>query len=169
MAGILNEFVQNTKILASQVNENFATVQNDMEELGNGLNVIINNELTKTKADLLEDIETVSNNKASKDLSDAEPSAEFKANILDYVAPDYLAGYSISSGFTAPSAGWCYFRGNQDTTSTVDVGGVGIEVSYDSGDGQSRGSLSLFVSKGTTVTAFSNIGVAKFYPRKGLQ
>lgn len=112
---------------------------------------------------------TTANGKASKDLSDVEPGVKFKETILDYIAPDYTAGYSISSGFTAPSAGWCYFRGNQDTTSTVNVGGVGIEVSYDSGDGQSRGSLSLFVSKGTTVTAFSNIGVAKFYPCKGVQ
>lgn len=112
-------------------------------------------------------ISSLSSNKVNKDLSNATPSATFKASVIDWLAPNYSGLYSISSGWTSPKAGWCYFRGNQDHTSTVVVGGKTFEVSYDTGDGQSRGSLCLFVGKGTTVTSFTNIGVAYFIPCKG--
>lgn len=173
MAGILHEFVQNTKILASQVNENFATVQSDMTELGSGLNTALTNAITAAKNDLLEDIESVSSNKASKDLSDAEPSAEFKANILDYVAPDYTAGYSISSGWAAPKAGWIYpyhynTADNQELVVTIDGAEVfrtGDAGTWSTGHGASG---FIFVRKGKTV-AFSGYGnnTVKFYPCAG--
>jgi hypothetical protein len=167
MAGILNEFVQNTKILSSKVNENFAIVQDDITELGQALNSNFSTQLVSIKNDLLTDIETVSGQKASKDLSDVEPVSEFKESILEYISPDFSAAYDFGAGFITPSAGWVYFRGWQDRYSAVTIGGQVFEVSYDTGDGQSRGALSFFVGKGVSITSFESITMARFYPCKG--
>lgn len=173
MAGILNEFVQNTKILASQVNENFAIVQNDMEELGNGLSANLENKITNAKADLLSDIETISNEKASKDLSDVTPANSFIEGVLEYVSPDYSAGYSISSGFTAPSAGWvyCYHYNTADNQNlvlkidNVEVFRTGDAGTWSTGHGASG---FIFLRSGKTVT-FSGSGnnTVKFMPCVG--
>ena len=132
----------------SNITSNLATIQNSITSTNNT-------------------VSSLSSGKASTDLSNVSPNATFKATVIDWLAPNYSGLYSISSGWTSPKAGWCYFRGNQDHTSTVVVGGKTFEVSYDTGDGQSRGSLCLFVAKGTAVTSFTNIGVANFIPCKG--
>ena len=167
-SSVLND---NFKYLEDQLSLLSSSSQNSVAGLSNTISSISSelNAIQGSLTNVNKSISEVDDKSASKDLSDVTPANSFIEGVLEYVSPDYSAGYSISSGFVAPSAGWCYFRGNQDHTSTVNVGGVGIEVSYDSGDGQSRGSLSLFVDKGTTVTSFSNIGVAKFYPCKGVQ
>lgn len=112
---------------------------------------------------------TTANGKASKDLSDVEPSVKFKEIILDYIAPSFSSEYSISSGFTTPSAGWCYFGGQSDGTSSVTIDGAYLEVSWDIDDGQSRGELFVFVGKGTVVDSFNRIREARFFPCKGVQ
>jgi hypothetical protein len=172
VAGILHEFVQNTKILASQVNENFATVQNDMTELGSGINANLTNEITKAKSDLLTDIQNVSNNKASLDLANINSNG--KANVIDWMAPNRGAGYSIASGWTAPKAGWINARHNQshdnqyftlwvDGVAAFETGGGG---SYSAGD---TDNIELFVNKGSKVTfdGSGNIRVT-FSPCKGV-
>lgn len=108
MAGILHEFVQNTKILASQVNENFDVVQGDIEELGNGLNTKFSSEITKAKEELIEDINTKAATKADKDLGNVSESGINK--VMQTFAPNYTAGYSISSGWIAPENGWIKHR-----------------------------------------------------------
>lgn len=97
MAGILHEFVQNTKILASQVNENFDVVQGDIEELGNGLNTKFSSEITKAKEDLSSDIEVV-----QKSLS----SSQTKITNLEkraYIKSFYVSG---TSWYRVWSDGW---------------------------------------------------------------
>lgn len=88
-------------------------------------------------------------------------------DITNLVTPDYSAGYNIGNGWTAPTDGLCYFQGTTDGTSSVTIGGVYFQVSYDTGDGQSNGNLSMVVGKGTVVNGFSRIARASFYPFKG--
>lgn len=172
MAGILHEFVQNTKILASQVNENFATVQNDMTELGSGINANLTNEITKAKSDLLTDIQNVSNSKASLDL--ANINANGKANTLDWMAPNRGAGYGVSSGWTAPKAGWInarHYQSYDNQTITLRVDGV---VAFETGGGGSYSAgdvdnIEFFINKGSNVT-FGGSGDLRvtFSPCKGV-
>ena len=118
---------------------------------------------------------TDSDNKISKinveQLSQYSSSSTFFAqtskDITNLVTPDYSAGYNISSGWTAATDGLCYFQGIPDGSSSVTIGGVGFQVSYDTGDGQSNGDLSMIVGKGTVVDGFYRIGRASFYPFKG--
>jgi hypothetical protein len=156
VAGILHEFVQNTKILASQVNENFATVQNDMTELGSGINANLTNEITKAKSDLLTDIQNVSNSKASLDL--ANINANGKANVIDWMAPNYGAGYSVSPDWTATKAGWIYCTIYSDASSTteVQIDGKSVSLNYQwAGDGRAGGLRigdTVFIRKGKKFT-----------------
>ena len=159
MAGILNEFVQNTKILASQVNENFAIVQNDMEELGNGLNTIIANEITKAKSDLLTDIQNVSNGKADLSLSNINETAKEMISTLG--KPNYAAGVSKAwnTQYTATQNGWirasctCGTK-NRNHWWYLTIGGVRFQFYNSQGDWDIDGdSVLLPVAKGQTYIA----------------
>lgn len=159
MAGILHEFVQNTKILASQVNENFATVQNDMTELGSGINANLTNEITKAKSDLLTDIQNVSNNKASLDL--ANINANGKANIGKLGKPNYAAGVSKAwnTQYTAEQNGWiraactCGTQGRNHWW-YLTIGSVQFKFYNSQGDWDIDGdSILLPVAKGQTYKA----------------
>lgn len=93
--------------------------------------------------------------------------AQTSKDITNLVTPDYSAGYNIGDGWTAPTDGLCYFQGIPDAGSSVTIGGVGFQVSYDTGDGQSSGSLSMIVGKGTVANGFYRLARASFYPFKG--
>lgn len=95
--------------------------------------------------------------------------AQTSKDITNLVTPDYSAGYNIGDGWTAPADGLCYFQGIPDAGSSVTIGGVGFQVSYDTGDGQSSGSLSMIVGKGTVVNGFYRLARASFYPFKGAE
>lgn len=88
-------------------------------------------------------------------------------DITNLVTPDYSASYSIGDGWTAVTDGLCYFQGVPDGVSHVTIGGVGFQVTFDTGDGQSNGALSMIVGKGTVVNGFSRIARATFLPFKG--
>lgn len=101
MAGILHEFVQNTKILASQVNENFDVVQGDIEELGNGLNTKFSSEITKAKEELIDDINTKTTTLANKDLSNVPNEKSIltnKATTISKWNRQYSDGFVIQGG-----------------------------------------------------------------------
>jgi hypothetical protein len=93
--------------------------------------------------------------------------AQTSKDITNLVTPDYSAGYSIGDGWTAVTDGLCFFQGIPDGGSYVTIGGVSFQVSFDTGDGQSHGALSMIVGKGTVVNGFSRIARASFYPFKG--
>lgn len=93
--------------------------------------------------------------------------AQTSKDITNLVTPDYSAGYSIGDGWTAVTDGLCFFQGVPDGGSYVTIGGVSFQVSFDTGDGQSNGALSMIVGKGTVVNEFSRIAKASFYPFKG--
>lgn len=93
--------------------------------------------------------------------------AQTSKDITNLVTPDYSAGYFISGTWTAVTDGLCYFQGATDSTASVVIGGVYFQVSFDTGDGQSNGTLSMIVGKGTVVERFDRITRASFYPFKG--
>jgi hypothetical protein len=159
MASVLNVFEPKSKILASEVNENFELVQTDISEMGQTLNRYVEGEITSVQSNLSSVQATLQENINSV-------TAKVGAVFSD-IAPNYKAGYNISNGFTAPKPGWLYFGGLQDDSSGVYIDGVYFEVSYDTGDGQSRGELFVFVDKETVVNGFSRIREARFYPCKG--
>lgn len=174
----LIELEPGSEVSAENLNNNFdyledlvvnATISFDgrIASANNNISNITSNMATIQGAitDLETDLETTAGSKANLNLSNINASG--KAKILDCIAPNYGAGYSISSGWTSPKAGWVYFGGSADRTSSVYIGGVYFEISYDSGDGQSSGNIFMFIGKGVAVTSFSNIREARFYPCKG--
>ena len=93
--------------------------------------------------------------------------AQTSKDITNLVTPDYSAGYNINDGWTAPTDGMCFFQGTPDGGSGITIDGEAFQVSYDTGDGQSSGSLSMIVGKGTVVSGFYRLGRASFFPFKG--
>jgi hypothetical protein len=137
---------------------------------GNIANITSNMATIQTN---LTNVTNTANSKAKKDLSDATPSATFKASVIDWLAPNYSAGYSISSGWTAPKAGWLYpyhynTADNQELVVTID--GVEVFRTGDAGTWSTGHGASgfIFVRKGKKV-AFSGSGTntVKFCPCVG--
>lgn len=95
-------------------------------------------------------------------------SSEAKALACSWMMPNYAKGTGIQSGFTAPSHGWVYLGGRADYTSSLYINGTYFEVSFDTGDGQSRCNMFMPVSKGDVLSNFSNIREARFFPCKGV-
>ena len=81
--------------------------------------------------------------------------------------PAYTSGYAFGNGFTAPSNGWIYLGGVQDGSSSLTINGVGFEVSFDTGDGQSRGNMFMPVSQGDVIAGFYRLREARFFPATG--
>lgn len=143
---------------ASTVTSNLANTQSAVNKINDDLSTLT----------------TATESKASKDLSNVTLSSEFKNLVLSCVSPNYGAGYSISSGWTAPKAGWINARHNQSVdnqTFTLKIDGVtafetGGGGSYSAGD---TDHIELFVGKGGNVT-FSGSGNIRviFFPCKGV-
>ena len=77
------------------------------------------------KTDIQVDIDNIAsdlNNKCDKDLSNISPSSSAKATIVGWAMPDYSNAISITSPFTAPSAGYIRMlhNANQSQGCTVD-------------------------------------------------
>lgn len=96
------------------------------------------------------------------------------AEITNKVAPNYTAGYSISSGFAAPSAGWvaCYGTSGEGSYTAWYVDGAEVfrdDQSWGGGRAGGQGSRSMaYVGKGSVVTRSGNNNTAMFYPCKGV-
>lgn len=167
MASILNVFEPKTKILSAEVNENFELVQSDVTEMGRALNTFVESEVTSLQSNLSSAQATLQNNinTVSSKLS----------NIYDDIAPDYGAGYSVSSGWTAPKAGWlaCYGTSGEGAHTAWYVDGAEVfrdDQSWGGGRAGGQGSRSMaFVAKGSAVTRSGNNNTAMFYPCKGVQ
>ena len=81
--------------------------------------------------------------------------------------PAYTSGYAFGNGFTAPSNGWIYLGGVQDGSTSITINGVGFEVLFDTGDGQSRGNMFMPVSQGDVIAGFYRLREARFFPATG--
>jgi hypothetical protein len=138
---------------------------------GNIANITSNMATIQTN---LTNVTNTANSKAKKDLSDASPSATFKANTLGWMAPNRGAGYGVASGWTAPKAGWINSRHHQsgdNQTITLKVDGA---VVFETGGGGSYSggdvdNIEFFINKGSNVT-FTGSGDLRvtFYPCKGV-
>ena len=159
----------------------FATnTSNKVDALSNSLTTISGN-LSGTSTTVsnlsasITDLETSVEGKAKKDLSDVSLSSEFKELILSCIAPDYKAGYSISSDFIAPSAGWiaCYGTSGEGSHTAWYVDGAEVfrdDQGWGGGRAGGQGSRSMaFIEKGSVVTRSGNNNNAMFYPCKGVQ
>lgn len=111
--------------------------------------------------------------KASKDLSDVEITNSFVENIATKLAPNYNAGFSISSGWTATASGWLSIEGYSDA-SGVSFGYIDGKTIYEnyqwSGDGRAGGLRIMtmaFIGKGQVFTNSNNGTTTVFYPCKG--
>lgn len=138
----------------------------------NASTVTSNLAITQTTVNNLNDILTAltesNEGKASKDLSDVTITKEFADKIISMMMPNYKEGITISNGWTATSDGIVYFKGIADGTSSVTIDGEYFQVSFDTGDGQSNGNLSMLVGKDSVIAGFSRISSARFYPCKGV-
>lgn len=174
MAGILNEFVQNTKILSSKVNENFSIVQDDIIELGQAINSNFTQQLVSVKNDLLTDIET------KLDLSFGNADNIFVENLLKSITPDYSSGVpkSANTEYEAETSGLIYVYGGgyyRDQPKTVAITINGANFTYGYGNlryGETSGDIyfggTARVSKGDKYKATGNITTFVFYPIKGV-
>ena len=168
----LNNDVSNTQnninsvnsFLSAQINNTKSSLENSQEALKTELNQSITN------------VTSTANSKAKKDLSDASPTAAFKNNTIDWLSPNYGAGYSVSPNWTAPKAGWVYCEMNSSANGTTKVliGGKAVAYNYQgAGDGRA-GALKVgclaFIAKGqalTTSVTGSPTNSFVFYPCKG--
>lgn len=174
MAGILNEFVQNTKILSSKVNENFAIVQDDIIELGQAINSNFTQQLVSVKNDLLTDIET------KLDLSFGNADNIFVENLLKSITPDYSSGVpkSANTEYEAETSGLLYVYGggyvkNAPKSLSITINNISLSIgagdmSYGETGGGMYWSGTYNVSKGDKYKATGNITTFVFYPIKGV-
>ena len=137
---------------ASTVTSNLANTQSTVNKINDDLSALT----------------TTTEGKASKDLSDVTITREFADKLASIMMPNYRAGIAIANGWTATSNGVAYFQGQTDGTSSITIDGVYFQVSYDTGDGQSNGNLSMLVGKGSVIAGFNRISSARFYPCKGV-
>lgn len=167
MASILNVFEPKTKIKSSEVNENFELVQKDVSEMGQALNAYVEGEIasvqstvSSVQATLQENINTISSK---------------LSNIYDDIAPNYDAGYSVSSGWTAPQSGWLVltvYSGEANPSAWYIAGKMVAQNSQGTGGNGRAGGLWVtamaFISKGQILTkSGSHEAKAIFYPCVG--
>jgi hypothetical protein len=167
MASVLNVFEPKSKILASKVNENFELVQTDISEMGQTLNRYVEGEITSVQSNLSSVQATLQENINSV-------TAKVGAIFSD-IAPNYAAGYSISSGFIAPSAGWvaCYGTSGEGSYTTWNADGAEIFRNDQTRGGGRAGQVVMrsmaYVEKGSVITRNGENNTAMFYPCKGVQ
>lgn len=127
---------------------------------------------TQTTVNAIQDdlsaLTTTTEGKASKDLSDVTITTSFGAKIAEVIAPNLTAGYSISSGWKSPNAGWVYAnRSGDNFHAYLYVDGKEL---MKAGSGGSYSSLNygsmIFIGKNRTVT-FDKFNCT-FYPSKGV-
>lgn len=87
---------------------------------------------------------------------------------MDYVLPDYSAGVTVSSGFTAPRAG-LYRHSSINVTGNTYVNGVLVDnYAWEEGSWAGHAGCTLLLSKGDVIT-YTGTAPAnrKFFPLKG--
>jgi hypothetical protein len=166
MAEVLKIFQEGEDILASETNANNNYLLGKISDNASTLQNYVEGEITSIQSSLASVQATLQNsiNEMSNKLS----------SIYDNIAPNYKAGYSISSGWTAPKAGWINARHNQSFDNqyfTLSIDGV---VAFETGGGGSYSAgdtdnIELFVGKGAQVT-FDGSGNKRvtFFPCKGV-
>ena len=165
MAEVLKTFLEGEDILASETNANNQYLLGRISDNADRLQNYVEGEVTSMQSNLASAQATLQN--SINEMSD-KLNAEL-GSMYENIAPNYKAGMSISNGWTATTSGWIYMGGIADGTSSFQIDGVGFQISYDTGDGQSNGNIFMFVAKGSVISGFSRVRQATFYPCKGVQ
>jgi len=166
----LNNDVSNTQnninsvnsSLSAQINNTKSSLENSQEALKTELNQSITN------------VTSTANSKAKKDLSDVSPVAAFKTSVLGWLAPNHTAGYSVTSGWTATSAGFLSLSGNsgEGSYSSWLIDGKEVfrndQVSGGGRAGRVTTTGNAFIGKGQVLTSAGEVTTAMFYPCKGV-
>ncbi len=107
-------------------------------------------------------------NKANTDLSNCVPSQSFIEDSINWGMPDYSAGSTLSSGFTADKNYIGYARGvSSSATKYVYVDGVEVYGFEPSDSYYHRAGSQFFIPKGGYVTTTGSFNVLMKYPLKG--
>ena len=165
MAEGLKTFIEGEDILASETNDNNRFLLNRISENAQRLENIVNGEITSIQSNISSVQTTLQNSiNAMSDKLNAE-----LGSMYENIAPNYSAGISITTGWTATSSGWLYMGGTADGTSSFTIDGVSFQISYDTGDGQSNGNIFMYIAKDSVISDFRRVRQATFYPCKGVK
>ena len=110
----------------------------------------------------IEDLQTAVQNKAEKDFSNATPAQSFINKSMAWGVPDYSAGVSVDSPYTAPTAGLfvAFCTSGEDY---ITFGGVDIGMRF-----SANNHAAVFVQAGDVVqVAGTGPATCKFFPLKG--
>ncbi|MCD7740445.1 MAG: hypothetical protein LUH11_03755, partial [Candidatus Gastranaerophilales bacterium] len=133
-------FVAGTKAIAEEVNENFRTVAEEIESLAttvvsnkSSLEATLQSNLSTINSTIEELQENLEKNQVGLSLENISSTGIL--NCINWIMPNYSSGSSFSCPYTTTKPGWVYLGGKQDVTSSIYIGGVYFEISYDTGDG----------------------------------
>ena len=153
----LEEMITDT---AAKIYTNNTSLESKFSTLSNSLNSKIDDFSDAISGDITTDINNLKNN-----VSDINNKV---TNIFNIIAPNYQAGYEISSGWVAQKCGyvnWYSGAAGDGTTRRLYINGVevGFHSYYKYGDPHR---IQYMISKGDVVT-FESGTTAKFFPCKG--
>jgi len=157
MADVLHTFSPNTKILSSEVNDNFETIQDELSSLSTNLETYVAQQNTTLKEELTQDLETVStnltNSKANIALDNVSPCSGFIQASTHWAMPNYSSMIGQASGvtYTASSDGFVWFSQRMDNGSGyVYINGISFWTVLENGSSDIVQSTMFAVGKGTT-------------------
>lgn len=159
MVDILHEFEQKTPIKASEINDNFNYLKDNISD--------VNEDFISLKEELEAKIVTLNTQIEAQLATFQEKLNTAIKNLPDYV-PDYSNGIDIKTGWAATSTGWVNWNGGQagdKSTRYLYINGVvvGQHSYYKYGDNYR---CQFLVAEGDVIT-FGSGTSAKFFPCKG--
>lgn len=168
MAEGLKTFIEGEDILASETNANNQFLLGRISENAERLQDLVDGQITSIQSNIGSVQATLQN--SINEMSDKLGS------IYENIAPNFSAGISVSSGWTAPSSGWITVSGYSNgsgSSPTISIDGIKVWENYqDSGDGRA-GYLRLvnmfFIGKGQEMTTSGRSTTKVFYPCKGVK
>lgn len=157
-------FHEGDDILASETNQNNQFLLDKLTANAEQLDNYIKQQLTTIQSNLSSIQATLQNNINTLNTQ----LNTINTNLKTYYLPNYSAGFSISSGWTATKDGWVNWNASKvddGGTSTLSVNNVAVGYHYHY-KYRNDYYCQILVSKGDKITITGKIS-AKFYPCKG--
>lgn len=169
MAEVLKTFIEGEDILASETNANNQYLLGRISDNAERLQNFVDGEITSIQSNISSVQATLQN--SINEMSD-KLNAEL-GSMYDNIAPNYSAGISVSTGWSATSSGWisAVLNSSASGTNTLTIDGQAVLANLQgAGDGRA-GYLGIrfmvYIAKGQVVGG-SHSGLV-FYPCKGVQ